>query len=80
MIIIFVADDFQHKSNSEQNAIRNALQRCATSAGLAGAVALVWNTGGGRMGFLAPDGWHPFFRSISLAHVAGSINRELTCG
>lgn len=54
--------------------------RCASQAGLAGTVALVWNAGAGRMGYLAPPQWQPFFRSLSLSRVAANINRSLTCG
>ena len=80
MIIVVVADSFGLKSTTEQNQICAALQACATSAELAGTVVPVWNAGGGRMGFLAPELWHGFFRSIDLSFVAANINKELTCG
>ena len=72
--------DWGHKSNSEQNKICAELQACATSAGLAGIVVPVWDNGGGRMGFLAPTQWHAFFGSITLADIASTVNRKLTCG
>lgn len=80
IIIVVVADDFHHRASIEQNEAWRAIQRCASGAGLAGTVALVWDAGGGRMGFLAPDAWQPFFRSLNLAVVARNINRQLTCG
>jgi hypothetical protein len=40
----------------------------------------VWDDGSGRMMFLAPSGFHAFFRSIDLEFVAANINRRLTCG
>lgn len=80
LIIVFVASSFGHKTNHEQNEVCASLQACATAAGLAGTVVPVWDTGGGRMGFLAPQNFHPFFRSVSLADVAVSINKKLTCG
>jgi hypothetical protein len=36
----------------------------------------VWNSCG-RMEFLAPQGYHPFFRSISLDFILANINRSL---
>jgi hypothetical protein len=80
LIIIPVNDNFRYKSNLEQNQVRSALQLCAASAGLRGTVVPVWDAGGGRMGFLAPSNFHPFFTSINLAFVAANINRELSCG
>ena len=80
MIIIPLADEFRYKSSAEQNAISHSLQLCASSAGLRGTVALVWDAGGGRMGFIAPSQWRNFFASIDLYYVAQNINRVLTCG
>lgn len=80
IIIVVVDRSFGYKSNAEQNQIRASIQACATSAGLAGTVVPVWDNGGGRMAFLAPRPWAPFFQSMTLADVAANINRELTCG
>ena len=80
LIIVLVSSSFGRKSLEEQRVIVEDLQRCATSAGLAGTVVPVWDVGGGRMGFLAPKNWHPFFRSIDLSFVVRNINRKLTCG
>ena len=80
LVIIPLDDSFGHESPQEQRRITNSLQMCASGAGLAGLVVPVWDAGGGRMGFLAPPGYHPFFLSIDLGFVAGNINRELTCG
>jgi hypothetical protein len=79
LIIIPLKAPFGRKPKSEQEAIVSHLQACATSAGLAGTVVPVWDAGGGRMGFLAPQNWHQFFRSINLSFVATNINRKLTC-
>jgi hypothetical protein len=79
IIVVFVNRQFGHKSQAEQNDICSYLQACATSAGLAGTVVPVWDAGGNRMGFLAPQPWQPFFRSVSLGQLAANINRELTC-
>lgn len=80
IIIISVASSFGFKSNTEQNQLRAALQVCASTAGLAGMVVPVWDTGGGRMGFLAPAQWRSYFSGMTLSFVAININRELTCG
>lgn len=80
LIIIPLKPEFQHKTAAEQNQTVGLLQVCATRAGLRGTVVPVWDAGGGRMGFRAPQNWHPFFASLSLEKVAMSINRELTCG
>jgi len=79
MIIIPLQASFGRKPEAEQAEIHESLQACATAAGLAGTVALVWDAGGGRMAFRAPRPWHPFFRSIDLLTVAQSVNRKLTC-
>lgn len=80
IIIVLVDRSFGNKSQSEQNQITGKLQMCARSAGLAGTVVPVWDSGRGRMGFLAPQPWHPFFKGLSLSFVAANINRRLTCG
>jgi len=79
IIIITLGRNFKYKKLEEKNRIWAALQDCATSAGLAGTVVLVWDFGGGRMEFLAPQSWHSFFKNISLSFVAANINKELTC-
>jgi hypothetical protein len=80
MIIIPVQSSFGQRPTATQNEIVSSLQLCASAAGLKGTVVPVWDAGGGRMGFLAPTPWHPFFRSIDLQFVARNINRKLTCG
>lgn len=80
VIIVVVNSSVGSESNLEQDRIRNSLQLCATNAGLAGTVALVWDAGRGRLAFLAPRPWHPFFQSLTLADVARNINKKLTCG
>lgn len=77
LIIIPLNDSFRFKSQTEQNQIISELQLRATNAGLAGTVVPVWDSGGGRMAFIAPPNWHPFFRSINLQFIAANINREL---
>jgi hypothetical protein len=78
MIIVPLSHDFGLKSSSEQREVVAWLQAAARGARLAGTVVPVWDSGGGRMMFIAPQPWHPFFRSIGLRYVAGQINRRLT--
>jgi len=79
LIIIVVDSSFGLKTPEKQQGTTVALQECATVTGLAGTVVLVWDAGGGQMGFFAPPNWRTFFSSIDLAFVATNINRELTC-
>jgi hypothetical protein len=80
LIIIPLDSSFGHKTKPEQHKVIASLQLSATSAGLRGTVVPVWDAGVGRMAFIAPQNWHPFFSSINMGFVAANINRELTCG
>lgn len=80
LVIVFVSSSFGHESSTQQNRTIDGLQVCARSAGLAGTVVPVWDSGGGCISFIAPRSYHPFFSSISLQDVAASVNRRLTCG
>lgn len=80
MIIVPLTRDFGTKSGADQQAAIAELQACARAAGLAGTVVPVWDSGGGRMAFIAPRPWHPFFSSLSLAVVGRNLNKRLTCG
>lgn len=77
MIIVPVASSFGHRISQDQHDIIADLQVRARSAGLVGTVVPVWDNGGGRMAFIAPRPWHPFFQRIDLRFVAVNINREL---
>lgn len=78
MVIVPLDRTFGHKTESDQQALASELQARARGAGLRGTVVPVWDQGGGRMGFIAPKPWHPFFRGLNLASVAASVNRELS--
>jgi hypothetical protein len=77
LIIIPLNSSFGHKPNATQHGIIADLQRHATAAGLAGTVVPVWDSGGGRMSYIAPRNWHPFFQGLSLRAVAANVNKEL---
>lgn len=79
IIIIIVNSSFGHMPNAQQNSIKNTLQYCASSAGLAGTVVPVWDAGMGRMGFLAPTAWQNYFMNLNLQQIYMSVNRQLTC-
>jgi hypothetical protein len=79
LIILPLDSRFGSATSSEQQAAIRALQQCANAARLAGQVVPVWDAGGGRMGFIAPPNWHPFFSSLNLAFVAANINKRLSC-
>jgi len=76
LIIVPLASNFGQKGISEQQEVIAELQIRAQSAGLAGTVVPVW-TSGGRSNFIAPNNWHPFFRSLSPVAIEASINREI---
>lgn len=79
LIIVRAEASFRYKTPAERQEIRNVLQQCAEAEGLTGTVIPVWDNGRGRMAFMAPRSWHPFFGSIDLSFVAKKINRRLSC-
>lgn len=77
LIIAPLATDFGRKDPETQRAVIAELQLRSRGAGLAGTVVPVWDAGGGRMAFIAPRPWHPYFSSLDLGVVRASVNREL---
>lgn len=77
MIIVPLDRSFANKTTQQQQGAIAELQTRSISAGLKGRVVPVWDAGGGRMGFIAPQNWHPFFKSVDLHHIMASVNREL---
>ena len=77
LIIVPLESRFGSMSSEDQNATMASLQLHASGAGLGGTVVPVWDSGGGRMTFLAPQQWHSFFRSINLPWVWRNVNKEL---
>jgi hypothetical protein len=76
MIIVPLDSSFGFRSGSDQQSFTADLQVHANDAGLIGTVVPVWEQNG-RMAFIAPRPWHPFFQSIGLRFVAANINREI---
>lgn len=77
LLIVPLDKTFEHKPESDQCAAIDELQGRASAANLAGTVVPVWEDGLGRMKFIAPENYHPYFRSINLAFVYANLNREL---
>jgi hypothetical protein len=67
---------FASKTSAEQHAAIAELQLHAQSAGFAGTVVPIWDDYG-RMSFIAPTKWHPFFKSLPLSVVYSNLNKEL---
>ncbi len=76
MVIVPLEGSFDYKSDEEQQAIIEELQLHSRGAGLKGTVVPVWQKSG-RMAFIAPTPWHPFFRSLSLQTVFANVNKEI---
>lgn len=79
LIIIPLESSFGSKSEADQSDVIDALQECATSAGLAGAVIPVWRSGG-SVHFIGPPPWHPYLKSLTWNAIMRNINKRLTCG
>jgi hypothetical protein len=78
MVIVPLERSFGQRSSTQQNSMLRQIEIAARGAGLAGHAVLVWETSGGRMGFLAPPAWQSFFRNKSLQWVASNVNRSLS--
>lgn len=76
MIIIPLESSFEWKSPDDQEGTIAELQTRAENAGMAGTVVPVWENHG-RMKFIAPPPWHPFFGSLNMRAVMANINKEL---
>ncbi|MFV8869116.1 hypothetical protein [Serratia fonticola] len=78
LIITPLDSSFNTKTLHQQRDFIDWLQLNAQSAGLAGTVVPVWKVGN-SMKFIAPQSYHPFFKSISWNNIISNINKELTC-
>lgn len=78
IIIVPLDSAFGHKTEADQYDAIDELQLHASGAGLAGRIVPVWDAGGGRMAFIAPRPWHPFFSSLNLQVVFANVNKELS--
>ncbi len=78
LVIVPLDGSFGNRTDAEKHAVVTDLQSRATAARLAGTVVPVWDGGGGRMRFIAPVSWHPFFKSLDMRRVHASMNKELS--
>lgn len=76
-ILIALDRGFALKSDAEKEEIREEFQMRCRSAGLRGHVALVWDAGGGSMGFIGPPNWRSYLRSINVAYAIANRNRYI---
>ena len=77
LIIVPLTPSFGQQPLAQQQRTIETLQMNATLAGLKGEVVPVWDVGGGKMGFVAPANYHPYFRSIGLDLVFANLNQEI---
>lgn len=77
MIIVPLDHTFDNKSPQERASAIREIQYHAHEANLAGTVVPVWDNGG-RMAFIAPNAWHPFFRSLNVQDIRRNINKTLS--
>jgi hypothetical protein len=78
IIIVPLESSFGNSPSSSQQETIATLQLHTRAAGLAGQVVPVWDNGGGRMSFIAPHPWHPFFSGLNLSIVATMINKYVS--
>src|SRR3989337_1679477 len=78
IIIVLISPSIENKPKQQQDAILQTIQLCASSAGLAGTVCLVWESKN-RFNFIAPAQWHPYFKSTNMLYVRTILNKTLTC-
>ncbi len=77
LIIVPLDKSFGGQTPEQQQAGIEAIRMSATLAGLAGEVIPVWELSDGRMSFIAPKPYHPYFQSITLAFVFANLNQDL---
>jgi len=79
VILVEVAWTLGSKTPGQQESIRSYIEQCAHAAGLAGTVALVWQSGKRIMSF-GPTAWHGYLSSLTPEYVLANLRNELTCG
>ena len=64
-----------------RNKTQEYIQSCASSAGLAGIVCLVWADHDSRTKFIAPKVWHPYFeKNVTVEWAIHNRNKSISCG
>ena len=72
MVIVPMDSGFGHRTRTEQEGFIAEMQARAVAAGLRGRVAVVWPGG-----FIAPNPWHGFFRTLPVQLVHANCNKVL---
>jgi hypothetical protein len=78
LIIVPMNPAFGRLSKAAQVEAMKEIQEQAAKAQLAGAVVPVWESRPGRLAFLAPANWHPFFKALTVGRLLELLNRELS--
>jgi hypothetical protein len=78
IIIVPMDPSIDYKTQQQKDTIQQTIQICATNAGLAGIVCLVWENKN-RFNFMAPPQWHSYFRGLTMLSVTSKLNKTLTC-
>lgn len=78
VILVMVQSSVGSMGSSRQREVLAYIQGCANHAGLAGAVALIWQNGD-RIDSFGPARWNGYLRGLTAHYVAANINGTLTC-
>ena len=78
LVVVPVSTSFGRKTEEQRRQILDELRRKAFEAGIPGTVIPVWDSGGGKMGFVAPTGFHAFLQGLRLPQVLTYVNRTLS--
>jgi DNA-binding NarL/FixJ family response regulator len=76
LVIVPLDPQFAEKAQADQQFVE-ALRESTRRANLKGEVVPVWEMAEGGMAFIAPKGFHPYFRSINLQFVQANLNRAI---
>lgn len=76
LIIIPLAPSFDHRTVQQQKEEIANFQLRAKGANLAGTVVPIWRSGNITK-FIAPHGFHPFFKGISFEWAVAQCNKKL---
>lgn len=79
IIILPLDRRFDSVSQSEKLEFLTYIQQAARSAGLAGTVVPIWESGRGRSSFIAPPQWHGYFSNLPLSIALRMRNKVLRC-
>lgn len=78
IIVVPVSRSFPLGTPTSQDRTLNDIMAAARSAGLDGAVTLVWEDNQRRFNFRAPRNQHAFYRSIDMRWVERNLNARLS--